>query len=79
MKLELFERESCPYCQKVLRYLQVAKRDDVELHDITTDEAARARLVEVGGMQQVPCLFIDGRPLYESDDIISWLREHPQA
>ena len=79
MKLELFERETCPYCQKVLRYLQVAKRDDVELHDITADEAARARLVEVGGMQQVPCLFIDGRPLYESDDIISWLREHPQA
>ena len=79
MKLELFERETCPYCQKVLRYLQVAKRDDVELHDITADEAARARLVKVGGMQQVPCLFIDGRPLYESDDIISWLREHPQA
>ena len=79
MKLELFERESCPYCQKVLRYLQVTGRGDVELCDITADEAARARLVEVGGMQQVPCLFIDGRPLYESDDIIAWLRAHPQG
>ncbi len=27
---------------------------------------------------KVPCLFIDGNPMYESDDIIMWLRENPQ-
>ena len=31
-------------------------------------------LMEVGGKRQVPCLFIDGAPLYESSDIIDWLR-----
>ena len=27
--------------------------------------------------QQVPCLFIDGAPMYESLDIISWLEANP--
>ena len=26
----------------------------------------------------LPCLFIDGEPLYESMDIIKWLEEHPE-
>ena len=38
----------------------------------------RKTLIEVGGMEQVPCLFIDGKPLYESLDIIAWLNAHPQ-
>ena len=33
-------------------------------------------LVRIGGKKQVPCLVADGRPLYESDDIIAYLREH---
>ncbi|MBO4496449.1 MAG: glutathione S-transferase N-terminal domain-containing protein [Clostridiales bacterium] len=33
-------------------------------------------LLRVGGIDQVPCLFIDGKALYESDDIVQWLREH---
>jgi len=32
------------------------------------------RLVKEGGMYQIPCLFIDGKPMYESDDIIGFLR-----
>ena len=28
----------------------------------------------MGGKRQVPRLFIDGKPLYESDDIIARLR-----
>ncbi|WP_373454247.1 glutathione S-transferase N-terminal domain-containing protein [Halanaerobium congolense] len=26
--------------------------------------------------RQVPCLFIDGEPLYESSDIINWLKSN---
>ena len=33
--------------------------------------------VKVGGKRQVACLFIDGKPLYESLDIIKWLEERP--
>lgn len=76
MKLELFKRDTCPYCVRVMNYIEQSGRSDVEYRDITTSPEDRARLVEVGGKQQVPCLFIDGEPLYESADIIAWLKEH---
>ena len=31
-------------------------------------------LVRVGGKKQVPCLVVNGKPLYESDDIVEYLR-----
>ena len=74
MKLELFKYDSCPYCQRVMRAIEQMGRTDVEMRDIRENESDRARLVEVGGKQQVPCLFIDGKPMYESADIIAWLQ-----
>lgn len=71
--LELFYRPTCPYCRKVLAWMRDHSVDNVTLFDITTDSSAEQRLVEVGGKRQVPCLFIDGKPLYESDDIIAFL------
>ena len=79
MKLELFMFDTCPYCQRVIRELNSSGRTDVELCNIHKDAAARERLISVGGKEQVPCLFIDGQPLYESLDIIDWLKAHPQA
>lgn len=72
---ELYIRPTCPYCAKVLNFM-AEKGIELPLRDITQDPAARGRLVEVGGKQQVPCLFIDGKPLYESDDIIAYLSDH---
>lgn len=34
------------------------------------------RLVKTGGMYQIPCMFVDGKPMYESDDIIHFLKEN---
>lgn len=79
MKLELYMFETCPFCRRVLSYLDESGRTDVELHDIRKNEEDRRTLIQVGGMEQVPCLFIDGQPLYESLDIIDWLKAHPQA
>ncbi len=42
------------------------------------DEDARV-LVSIGGKRQVPCLFIEEKPLNESMDVIQWLKEHPQS
>ena len=78
MKLELFKRDTCPYCVRVMSYIEQSERNDVEYRDITASPDDRERLVEVGGKQQVPCLFIDGEPLYESADIIAWLKAHAQ-
>ena len=69
--LTLFSASYCPFCVKVLRYLE--SRDiSIEVRDIQDDLDAYQKLIEIGGKSQVPCLFIDGKPLYESDDIISW-------
>ena len=46
------------------------------LYDQMIGSGAAKKLVEVGGDDQVPCLFIDGKPLYESDDINAWLEEN---
>ncbi|MFW5961846.1 MAG: glutaredoxin family protein [bacterium] len=40
------------------------------------DQKAEAELIEVGGKRQVPCLFINGEPLYESRDILNWLKSN---
>lgn len=74
MKLELFKRDSCPYCVKVMMLIdELGVGDQIEYCDISRDADARRRLLEVGGKQQVPCLFIDGEPLYESADIMRWI------
>ena len=78
MKLELFMFETCPYCRRVFNEIERSGRTDVEMHDIHKSEEDRQRLIETGGKEQVPCLFIDGVPMYESLDIVDWLRDHPQ-
>jgi glutaredoxin len=75
-KLELFYQKSCPFCKKVISFLEEKGIEEVELKEINKDPDARRRLREDGGKIQVPCLFIDGEPLYESDDIIEWLEEN---
>ena len=76
-KLDLYMFESCPYCRRVLKAIEASGRTDVELHNIHKNAEDRKTLIEVGGMEQVPCLFIDGKPMYESLDIIDWLQAHP--
>lgn len=79
MKLELFLKETCPFCCKVMNEIYTSGRTDVETHDVDVDQEDYNRLVREGGKYQVPCLFIDGKPMYESDDIIAWLKQNPQC
>ena len=73
MTLELFKKDSCPYCQRVMRFISSSGRTDIVYRDIVQSDEAAEKLVSIGGKRQVPCLFIDGKPLYESLDIIKWL------
>ena len=75
MDLKLYYKETCPFCKKVLRFIEKKGIKDVELVDIEADEANEKYLIEKGGMDQVPCLFIDEKPMYESMDIIKFLDE----
>ncbi len=71
--LVLYIRPSCPYCQRVTRYLKEIGKS-IPQKDIGKDKKAAAELIRKGGKQQVPCLFINGKPLYESRDILNWLK-----
>ena len=77
MKLELYKMDTCPFCRKVMRAIDELGRTDIERHDIIESAEDKARLIRDGGKMQVPCLFIDGKPMYESDDIVAWLRANP--
>ena len=74
--LILYYYPTCPYCRKVTKFIDKNDLDKIELKNINQDQEAEAELIEVGGKRQVPCLFIDGEPLYESDDIINWLKSN---
>ena len=73
--MELYVRQGCPYCVKVL---DAANRLGVQLtlHDIA-DSAVAQELIARGGKQQVPYLVDSARgvELYESNDIIAHLEE----
>lgn len=71
--LVLYSRSSCPYCCKVLKYMKKEKIN-IPVIDLNTNPAARSELVQIGGKGQVPCLVINGHALYESSDIINWLK-----
>ncbi len=73
--LVLYGMESCMFCQKVRQYLQ-EEGIEVPVKEIQEDSAARDELMAIGGKTQVPCLVIDGEPLYESLDIIEWFKNN---
>lgn len=69
--LTLYYMPMCPFCIKVLNFLK-KKGLSVLLKDISTNDQYEQELIKIGGKGQVPCLIIDGKALYESDDIIEW-------
>lgn len=77
-RLVLYKYDTCPYCMRVMRALGELDLE-VTLRDTIRDRGARDALFEATGRTQVPCLFIDGQPLFESADIVAWLRAHAEA
>lgn len=73
--LKLFIMETCPFCQKVVKFLK-EEGIDVEILDINKDPKNKEELKRIGGKVQVPMLLVDGNPLYESDDIIEWFKKN---
>jgi len=57
----LYYKKSCPYCQKVLRFMQDNKIN-LDMSD-TLQPGNQNDLIHIGN-----------KPMYESDDIIAYLR-----
>lgn len=75
-KLTLYVGTTCPFCKKVESFMEDNGIDSVEIKNIDEDKEAREYLIEKGGKKQVPCLFIGDKALYESLDIIKYLKDN---
>ncbi len=75
--LELYQKEGCPYCQKV-RYKMTELDLDYICRNVFGGGSKKAELLtKLGGMVQVPYLVDTDNnvAMYESDDIIKYLEE----
>lgn len=72
-ELTLYYQPTCSYCLKVINYLHSAGIE-VSMKNIAERMENRQELLRIGGKTQTPCLVIDGKALYESDDIIAWFK-----
>ncbi|BFL71839.1 MAG: glutaredoxin [Anaerococcus sp.] len=72
---KLFVGTICPYCAKVENFVE-EENINIDIVNIEEDREAMRKLIEEGGKRQVPCLYHDGEYLYESDDIIDFLRDN---
>ncbi len=73
--IDLFILETCPYCQKVMRF---AKENNIEFNTVDTkNEDNVLKLLSIGGKDQVPFLYNQktGDKIYESDEIIKYLNK----
>jgi glutaredoxin len=79
MKLELYYFTQCPFCQMVLRKIDSLElQDHIQFKNIHEDREAQKFHQEATGRSTTPCLYIDGKPMFESSDIVSWLDQNVQ-
>ena len=73
--IKLYSGTFCPFCKKVEAFIEENNLND-KIPVVYTDKSEKARdeLIEGGGKRQVPCLYHDGQWLYESNEIIDFIK-----
>ena len=75
MQLALYHFQGCPYCARVRDFL-TKEGITVPMKDTHANAAYREELLKIGGKSQVPCLIVDGKAIYESLNIIEWIKKN---
>ena len=75
--VKLYCLKECPFCIKVIKYAE-ENNLDLELIDVTDNLELQKEVISLGGKFQVPMMTVDGDFMYESDDIINWLKENKE-
>lgn len=70
---KLFVGTACPHCRKVENFME-ENNIEIQIVNINENRDDMKELIEKGGKRQVPCLFHDGEYMYESNDIIEFLK-----
>lgn len=76
--IRLYIWHSCPFCQKVLKAaekLGLQEGVDYTLVDSGPGTPGRLKVQSIGGKSMVPFLEDGDHFMYESDDIIAYLKE----
>lgn len=77
--VELYLWDRCPFCNKVLQAaadMGLKEGVDFRVIDGAPGSPGRLKVEQRGGKGMVPFLIDGDRAMYESDDIIAYLREH---
>lgn len=76
--MQIYVRFDCPYCLKVISVLKesnLEKNKDYELINGEAGTIGRETILKIGGKGQVPFM-VDGTvKMYESNDIIYYIKE----
>jgi glutaredoxin len=76
--VELYIWQSCPFCQKVLRAaaeIGLQENKDYTIIEAGPGTSGRLKVNELGGKTMVPFLIDGTTNMYESDDIIAYLKQ----
>ncbi|MDY3118427.1 MAG: glutathione S-transferase N-terminal domain-containing protein [Peptoniphilus sp.] len=76
MDYTLYAATYCPFCKKVESFMKENNIDNVDVVYVDKDNAAKEALIQGGGNKQVPCLHFGDQWMYESDDIIAYMKEN---
>jgi glutathione S-transferase len=60
----------------LVKIKELGLEDSVEFKNTLENSNFRSNHLEKTGKTTVPCLYINGEPLFESQDIINWLEEN---
>lgn len=70
-KVEIYTKAFCPFCARAMKLLR-AKQAQIEEYDITMGGPRRAEMLErANGGITVPQIFIDGRHIGGSDELVA--------
>jgi glutaredoxin len=77
MELKLYYYNQCPFCRIVTSKIQQLGLEGKITFCNTLESQEHAQFhMQQTGRNTVPCLYIDGKPMFESRDIAAWLEKN---
>ena len=80
--IELYMRDGCPFCQKVVQAAAefgFKEGEDFTVIDAAPETPGREVVLNKGGKPMVPFLIDGDTCMYESGDIITYLKNYPRT